>query len=740
MPEALDPTARRSDDEGAALDAEHAFDAREEHAPPEERAWDTALRALFATSEEPAARAVAESVLAQLPVAAEDPLALRLRSLDGAPPSSPLVPRSVEIDLRAGRIGRLRLVREIARGGVGVVLEAFDPDLGRSVAVKVLREELAGNFALVQRFVEEAQIGGQLQHPGIVPVYELGLDATRRPYFAMRLVEGRTMASSLRASESGASASRENLAHFERVCQTVAYAHARGVVHRDLKPANVMLGAYGETLVMDWGLAKVLGRREPDRAADAQAPAASPAGASARVETLRSQAAADAQLSQSGERLGTPAYMAPEQARGERDAIDERADVWALGAMLFEIACGESWHQPEAPPRSARERLAKFALEPELAHLIERCLELEPAARPRDAGEVAAALSAHLAGAEARARAAVIAAAAAETRTREERKAKRLGLSLAAALAASLVLAALFLGDRRARSLALEAQVASAIESASAARARGDFDVARAALDRAAGALDAAGADPSSDDALAAERTRVEAEARVADLRLELLRLRTNLSPPHLVDETNRRFFAELGVSRIDDASRSVKERAAELIARAPELRAEIAGVLQDWGHRKRRQGDPALRFLDLFDVAQALDDDPARAALRAAIRGRSAEVVKNAVREIDPSTAPLATIHLAAEALDAWELREESRALLLVAVERAPDELWTRWQLARQLARGGPEQRAEAELHAAVARTLHPDRLDPLLPAPERGPGPPRRDGPPHRPERRGF
>ncbi|MBK9388130.1 MAG: serine/threonine protein kinase [Planctomycetes bacterium] len=737
MAESLEPSASPPDAESFSSDPALACSVDGSFAAPEERAWDTALRALFAVPEEPAARAAAESVLAQLPVAAEELGVLRLRALDGSPAPAPLVPRSVEIDLRAGRIGRLRLVREIARGGVGVVLEAFDPDLGRSVAVKVLREELAGNFALVQRFVEEAQIGGQLQHPGIVPVYELGLDATRRPYFAMRLVEGRTLASSLAARERGASEHRALLAHFERVCQTMAYAHARGVVHRDLKPANVMLGAYGETLVMDWGLAKVLERREPEHAA-AEAPAASETPL--RVETLRSRAEDSAQLSQSGERLGTPAYMAPEQARGEREAIDARADVWALGAMLFEIACGESWHQQDAPSRSARERLAAFALEPELERLIERCLEPERAERPSDAGEVASAISAHLAGAEARARAAEIAAAAAETRTRAERKAKRLGLSLAAALAAALVLAALFLGDRRARSLALEAQVESSIESASAARARGDFDVARAALDRAAGALAAAGEDPAGDAELVAERAKVDAEARLADLRLELLRLRTSASPPHLVDERNRGFFAALGVEGIDDPARSLKDRSRELIALAPELRAEIAAVLQDWGHRRRRQGDPALRFLDLFELAQALDADPTRTALRGALRGRSAEVVKSALREIDLDAAPLLTIHLAAEALDSSGASDDARTLLLAAVERAPDDLWTRWQLARQLSRGSSEQRAEAEVHAAVARTLHPDGLNPLLPAPERGPGPPRREGPPHRPERRGF
>src|SRR5262249_24704207 len=128
------------------------------------------------------------------------------------------------------------------------------------VALKVLHEEHAKDSALVQRFVEEAQIGGQLQHPGIVPVYELGLMADDRPYFTMKLVKGRTLAQMLAERRSPAEDRRRFLAIFEHIHQTMAYAHARSVVHRDLKPTNIMVGAFGEVQVMDWGLAKVLTR------------------------------------------------------------------------------------------------------------------------------------------------------------------------------------------------------------------------------------------------------------------------------------------------------------------------------------------------------------------------------------------------------------------------------------------------------------------------------------------------
>jgi len=154
--------------------------------------------------------------------------------------------------------GRYQVVGELARGGVGVILKARDVDLGRDVAMKVLRSTHVGNDELLQRFIEEAQIGGQLQHPGIVPVYELGLQADKRPYFTMKLVKGRTLSALLSDRDDVRLERGRYLTIFHQVCQTLAYAHTRGVVHRDLKPANIMVGAFGEVQVVDWGFAKVL--------------------------------------------------------------------------------------------------------------------------------------------------------------------------------------------------------------------------------------------------------------------------------------------------------------------------------------------------------------------------------------------------------------------------------------------------------------------------------------------------
>ncbi len=167
-------------------------------------------------------------------------------------------PTSPETPKLSGQPSRYQLIGELARGGMGAIFQGRDLDLGRDLAVKVIREEHRDHPEMVRRFVEEAQIGGQLQHPGIIPVHELGRLPDGRLFIAMKLVRGRTLAALL-ATRRGPDEDRMRfLSVFEQVCQTMAYAHARGVIHRDLKPSNIMVGSFGEVQVMDWGLAKVL--------------------------------------------------------------------------------------------------------------------------------------------------------------------------------------------------------------------------------------------------------------------------------------------------------------------------------------------------------------------------------------------------------------------------------------------------------------------------------------------------
>jgi serine/threonine protein kinase len=282
--------------------------------------------------------------------------------LDSAEPTPAAAPRPSRASLaQKGQAQGQRYVLEgeIGRGGMGTVLRAVDCDIRREVAVKYLLDQADARKKV--RFIEEAQITGQLEHPNIVPIHELGVDGKGRLFFTMKMVKGRSLAQVLtdlrevpRIYEKEWPLGRL-LTVLVNVCHALAYAHARGVVHRDLKPANIMVGDFGEVYVMDWGLAKVVGSSapEPHPVAVPAVPAfgsppppealfvfESPSisgGPTARVATNRSDGETD--QTQEGSVLGTPAYMAPEQARGRVGDIDQRTDVYALGAILYEMLC-----------------------------------------------------------------------------------------------------------------------------------------------------------------------------------------------------------------------------------------------------------------------------------------------------------------------------------------------------------------------------------------------------------------
>ena len=388
-----------------------------------------------------AARGPENSVIRFLEQKTGDAPRVTLREEDSASVSAPVIdPSSQEkFSVPRGR-GNYQFMGEIARGGMGVILKGHDCDLGRDVAVKVLDKRLCGRMDVVQRFVEEAQIGGQLQHPGIVPVYDLGLMADERPYFTMKLVKGRTLAALL-AEREGPRSNRGRLIDvFESVCQTMAYAHSRGVIHRDLKPANIMVGAFGEVQVVDWGLAKVLlrgGTADERRARQAHSEMTV-------LETVRSDGSSTGSDSMVGSVLGTPAYMPPEQASGRVDRLDERADVFALGAILCEILTGLPPYHGErdevisaaaqAELDEAFERLDACQADAALVKVARQCLTAAPAARPANAGVLAERIHEYVVSIEERAHRAEVEAAEAGVRAQEERKARKLTLALGAAV------------------------------------------------------------------------------------------------------------------------------------------------------------------------------------------------------------------------------------------------------------------------------------------------------------------
>jgi serine/threonine protein kinase len=243
---------------------------------------------------------------------------------------------TVEVERNAGD-ARFRPLRLLDRGGLGEVFVALDGELNREVALKLVRGERADDQRSRARFVVEAEITGNLEHPGVVPVYSLGRRGDGRPFYAMRLIQGETLRQAIERYHDAAAPRRDAgaralelrrlLGGFVGVCNTVAYAHSRGVLHRDLKPSNIMLGKYGEALVVDWGLAKSVGRPDPHADGDDE-------------RTLRPGSGSTAQMTVAGSRVGTPGYMSPEQAAGRLDRVGPASDVYSLGATLYTILAG----------------------------------------------------------------------------------------------------------------------------------------------------------------------------------------------------------------------------------------------------------------------------------------------------------------------------------------------------------------------------------------------------------------
>jgi WD40 repeat protein/serine/threonine protein kinase len=222
----------------------------------------------------------------------------------------------------------------VAQGGMGAILDAREAALRRTVAMKVMHEVRGADD--VARFVEEAQVTGQLEHPNIVPVHELGVDENGQPFYTMKMVRGISLKKVLDLLAAGVAETHEKyplsarLTIFQKVCDGIAFAHSKRVIHRDLKPENIMLGEYGEALVMDWGLAKVMGSRKSEVGSRNDEVLRS------AVMSVRAEQGASGST-QAGTIMGTPQYMSPEQANGEVESLDERTDVYALGAILYQM-------------------------------------------------------------------------------------------------------------------------------------------------------------------------------------------------------------------------------------------------------------------------------------------------------------------------------------------------------------------------------------------------------------------
>ncbi|QJX00291.1 serine/threonine-protein kinase [Frigoriglobus tundricola] len=402
------------------------------------------------------------------------------------------------------------LGREIARGGMGVVYAARELALDRPVAIKVMLPNM-----LDAEFVREARIAARLPHPGVPPVHALGVLGDGRPFLAMKLVEGETLETLLRGRTDGPADRERFLAVFEQVCQAIGYAHARGVVHRDLKPANVMVGAFGEVQVMDWGLAKVIG-------ADPDAPGGTEGG----------PAPEDPVATLAGLVKGTPSYMAPEQARSE--PVDARADVFALGGVLAVVLTGRPpfvgnsvadtiVRAARADLDGVRSALDGCGADPDLIDLAKRCLHTRPWDRPADGRAVARAVAAYRAAVDDRLRRAERDRAVSAAEAREQRKRRRVWLGGAAVLAVAVTagLGVVLAVQRRAAADlgAKNAELARTNDELVAAGARTGAALGRAD-ERERLAVDAIGAFCRA----VADNRAVKDDPQFADLRGALLR------------------------------------------------------------------------------------------------------------------------------------------------------------------------------------------------------------------------
>ncbi|MFT3879820.1 MAG: serine/threonine-protein kinase [Gemmatales bacterium] len=348
------------------------------------------------------------------------------------------------------------LIEEIGRGGMGMIFRARDLSFDRDIALKFLQSKYEVGSINALRFIDEARITGQLQHPGIPAVHQVGTLADGRPYLVMKLIKGYTL-SDLIWNKNGSPKSSEPfkphailpnyLSIFEAICQAVGYAHAHGVIHRDLKPHNIMVGAFGEVQVMDWGLAKVLKHgddAETDALARQDTQATCTLAAQSLIQTTGSE------LTTAGSVLGTPSYMPPEQAIGANSLLDPRSDVFGLGAILCVLLTGKPPFLGETAESTRLlsamglltdcfERLDVSGADPDLITLAKRCLAPERDNRLKDGGAVAMEIARLRTAADERVRQAELERTKAEVLVKEQRRRRRVMMVSSTAVIAVLL-------------------------------------------------------------------------------------------------------------------------------------------------------------------------------------------------------------------------------------------------------------------------------------------------------------
>lgn len=654
-------------------------------------------------------------------------------------------PQTDEIPPPSMAPNRYQLHGEIARGGMGVIIKGRDCELGRELAIKILLGKHAAKPDVTQRFVEEAQIGGQLQHPGIVPVYDIGQFSDNRPFFTMKLVKGKTLSAML-AERGDTSTDRTRfLTIFEQVCQTMAYAHSRGVIHRDLKPANVMVGAFGQVQVMDWGLAKVLteGGVADERKANAKKDDASV------IRTVRSEGSDTPGFgseTHAGSVMGTPAYMSPEQAQGEVDLLDERADVFGLGAILCVILSGGPPYQSDDPLTvmrkatggylfDAHQRLDESGADNELIELAKSCLSAEPGRRPRNASVVADHLASYLASVDLRLRNAELQKAQAQTKAEEESKRRRVTIALAVSVILTLILGGVawswiaYQRTHNQRQLSkqidnLELQINNALGEAllfkNKAETNGLQDLeplrqAEEAARRAESLTKTGRVEQKLADKVRATLKEISEATRDHDLLSELEQVRSIQAE---VNPLKGQFATDLAIPGYTQAFRRAgiePEKTDPLVAadwirsRAIATQQAMIDSLDHWilieteyaGHPSRRKW--------LFEVVRNADSDVQRAEVRRLVDKQDWQNLIALSQEPQFSSQAATTVTTVAAWLCHAEMADSAISLLQQAQQIHPGDFWINTNLGILLAQSNDPEYEEAIRHFTAALALRP-------------------------------
>jgi tetratricopeptide (TPR) repeat protein len=618
--------------------------------------------------------------------------------------------------------GRFRILRFHAKGGMGEVYVAQDEELSREVALKQIQEKYADDEESRSRFVVEAEITGGLEHPGIVPVYGLGQYANGRPYYAMRFLREGSLKDAIAEFYCKDSAGqdpqeralefRKLLGRFVDVCDVIEYAHSRRVLHRDLKPGNVMLGRYGETLVVDWGLAKCCARSESSRSSDERT--FRPPSASGDARTL------------AGSAVGTPAYMSPEQAAGKNDQLCAATDVYSLGAILYSLLTGAA---PFPNPRSDAEvhevlervRRGDFPPPRQARQCVDRALDAvclkAMALRPEDRYESPQALADEV---ERWLADEPVGAWREPWRIRAWRWLRR-NRTAAAAIAAALVVAiglgvggAFWLAQHRQRRMAsLHSAVARVQTLRDRAAHTADLSawhearsVADQAVDQFADLRSTAlgGHLASLASAIAGEERDAEADhALLADL-VDIRSARIDLGEGG-VSNAYAAAFRSRGYDLTATATvQRLKSRPASIVR-------EVVGFLDDWAMAELRSKPKSPQATQVLDLARGLDPDRGRDRFRSFLAGRSQMGLadRQAVAARSGEVA-VPTALLAARAL----MNAGDHGTALTALERAavanPDDPWVNFELAERLAAARPPRTEEAIGYYRAARARRPE------------------------------